>query len=134
MCLSLAGNNQALRDLLAIKLQWCPYPIHLLHSSLTFFSKNIRTNTRHTQNTPELRSPTEETSSAAKFYLLARDLILEELKTAHRVPRTRAGKNAGLTEKAVGETWWWSIAPREQENMDCFSESTVGASLLFLLM
>jgi len=30
-------------------------------------------------------SPAEATTSAAKFYLLARELILEELKTVHRV-------------------------------------------------
>lgn len=88
---------------------------------------------RHTQNTPELRSPTEATTSAAKFYLLARELILEELKTACRVPWSTAAKSTGLTEEAVGEMWWWPITPSEQENVDYFSESVVGASLSFLL-
>ena len=129
----LTWKHQTLRYRSAIKLQWRPYLIYLLHPHLIFSSKNIRSSTWHTQNTPELRSPTEATTSAAKFYLLDRELILEELKTAHRVPRSRAGKSTSLTKKAVGEMWQWPIAPNKQESMDYFSESVVEASLLFLL-
>lgn len=132
-CLCLTGKNQALRYLLAIKLQWHPYLIYLLHQNLILSSKNIRSNIQHTQNRPKLRSPTEATTSAAKFYLLARELILEELKTARRVPWSRVRKSTSLSKKVVGETSWWPIVPSKQENVDCFSESGVEASVLFLL-
>lgn len=60
--------------------------------------------------------------------------MLEELKTSHKVPCSRTGKSTGLTEKAVGETWWWPTAPGEQENTDCFSQSVVGTYLSFFLL
>lgn len=107
------------------------YLTYLLHPNLICSSKNIRCNARRTQNVPELSSPAEATS-AAKFYLLAGRLILEELKTACRVPCSTAGKGTGWTDKAVGGMWWWPRAPSKQESMGCLSGRSGKTSIISL--